>query len=88
MVTAGIYERCFEENGVLYHHIIDPETGYPVQNDLESVTVSGKESVLCDALCTTIFVMGEDDGTKFLNQYNAEHGTDYEVLFLKKGKLK
>lgn len=84
VVTAGIYERCFEEDGMLYHHIIDPQTGYPVQNNLESVTVVGNESVICDALCTTIFVMGEEKGTEFLKAYNEKHGTDYEVIFIKK----
>ncbi len=84
VVTAGIYERCFEEDGILYHHIIDPETGYPVQNNLESVTVTGKESVICDALCTTIFVMGEEKGKSFLESYNKAHDTDYEVIFLRK----
>ena len=84
MVTAGIYERCFEAGGVLYHHIIDPKTGYPVQNNLESVTVTGAESVICDALCTAIFVMGEEDGKSFLEGYNEAHGTDYEVIFLRK----
>lgn len=84
VVTAGIYERCFEAGGVLYHHIIDPKTGYPVQNNLESVTVTGAESVICDALCTAIFVMGEEEGKSFLEGYNEAHGTDYEVIFLRK----
>ncbi len=84
IVTAGIYERCFEEDGVLYHHILDPATGYPVQNDLESVSVVGPESVICDALCTAIFIMGEEEGSEFLSRYNQDHGTDYYAVFLRK----
>lgn len=84
IVTAGIYERSFEEDGVLYHHILDPDTGYPVQNDLESVSVIGHESVICDALCTSIFIMGEAEGTEFIRAYNDKHGTEYEAVFLRK----
>lgn len=84
VVTAGIYERYFEKDGVHYHHIIDPSTGYPVQNELESVTVYGSESVICDALCTAVFVMGEDKGQDFLTEYNSAHGTDYKAVFLKR----
>lgn len=82
-VTAGIYERYFEEDGVVYHHILDPKTGMPVQNGLLSVTVTGPESAVCDALCTAIFVKGEEEGQVFLDRYNQEHQTDYRVYFLK-----
>lgn len=84
VVTAGIYERYFEKDGVHYHHIIDPKTGYPVQNGLESVTVYGTESIICDALCTAMFVKGEEEGMKFLDSYNKAHGTDYQAIFLRK----
>ena len=82
-VTAGTYERSFEENGITYHHILDPKTGMPVQNGLISVTVTGPESAICDALCTAIFVKGETDGKALLERYNEENGTHYEVYFLK-----
>jgi len=83
-VTAGIYERCFEENGVLYHHIMDPQTGYPVQNNLVSVTVTGRSSAICDALCTAIFVMGEEKGTAFLKEFNEPLESEYKAYFLRK----
>lgn len=82
VVTAGSYERFFIENGVRYHHILDPETGYPVQNGLESVTVTGPESVICDALATACFVLGPEKGAGLLTTYNTLHQTAYEGRFL------
>jgi len=70
VVTAGIYERSFEKDGVLYHHILDPETGYPVQNNLASVTVITDLSVDGDALSTTLFLMGEEKGIEFAKENN------------------
>lgn len=84
VVTSGIYERGFYEDGVYYHHILDPKTGYPVVNDLESVTVIGPRSVICDALSTAVFVMGREEGQDFIEEYNKNHGTGYELIFIRK----
>lgn len=84
-VTAGAYERCFIEDGVRYHHIIDPNTGYSARTGLESVTVVGPVSAVCDALSTSLFIMGEDRGQSFLDSYNDRHNTDYTAYFLKEG---
>lgn len=62
IVTSGPYERFFEKDGVRYHHILDRATGYPAESGLSSVTVIGKESTLCDALSTAVFVLGKEKG--------------------------
>ena len=65
IVTSGNYERFFEVDGVKYTHIIDPETGYPVDNGLASVTVISENSALADAFTTALFVMGYDKAVEF-----------------------
>lgn len=71
VVTSGTYERFFEANGVRYHHILDPKTGMPVSNGLDSVTIIGARSDLCDALSTACFVLGEERSRSLLEQYGA-----------------
>lgn len=69
VVTSGNYERCFELDGVRYHHILDPKTGMPVSNGLASVTIIGERSDLCDALSTACFVLGEERSGALLERY-------------------
>ena len=61
-VTSGIYERGFELDGVYYHHILDPDTGWPVQNELASVTIFSDSSMWGDALATAAFSLGTEAG--------------------------
>ena len=77
VVTSGTYERSFEKDGVLYHHILDTKTGMPVDNGLFSVTIITKESAVADALSTTCFVLGLEDGLKLI-----EDTPDTEAIFI------
>lgn len=67
VVTSGIYERCFYEDGVLYHHVLDTATGYPVDNELAGVTIVCPSSVKADALSTACLCLGLEEGRKFLD---------------------
>ena len=66
IVTSGNYERYFKKDGVLYHHILDPSTGYPVQNNLYQVTIISDQSVDGDALSTTCYALGLEEGMKLI----------------------
>ena len=69
VVTSGNYERFFTgEDGKVYGHIIDPETGHPVENGIASVSVIASEGKLCDALSTALFVMGLENAQDYWRQ--------------------
>lgn len=84
VVTSGNYERNFiGEDGKRYGHIIDPATGYPVENGLASVTIIAKEGRLCDALSTSLFVMGLDEAADYWLQHQ-----DFEMIVItESGKI-
>jgi thiamine biosynthesis lipoprotein len=74
--TSGDYERFFDEDGVRYHHIIHPGTGTPA-NGVHSATVFGPDAVTTDALSTSVFVMGVDQGLKLIASL-----PDYESIVI------
>lgn len=67
VVTSGIYERCFYDGDVLYHHILDTATGYPVDNELAGVTIICPSSAKADALSTACLCLGSEKGRKLLD---------------------
>lgn len=70
VVTSGIYERGFILDDVVYHHILDPNTGWSVQNELAGVTIVAKEACTADALSTTVFAMGLEEGSEFIENFD------------------
>lgn len=89
IITSGGYERYFEKDGVTYHHIIDPSTGYPADNGLISVTIVSADGTLADGLSTSLFVMGKDKATNYWKAHSDEFDmillTDDEKLYVSEG---
>ena len=66
VVTSGIYERYLEDDGTKYHHLLDPKTGYPFDNEIVGISIIADKSVDADALSTTTFSKGLVDGFNFI----------------------
>lgn len=81
VVTSGVYERFFTVDDRIYHHILDPRTGYPLDNELHSVTVISNDSLDGDIYTTLLYGMGVDAGIKFL-----QHQPDIEAIFVTKAR--
>lgn len=83
VVTSGIYERYFKQDDKIYHHILDPKTGYPVDNNLYSVTIISDKSETGDALSTSAFVLGLSKGLSLINNLD----NTYAVFITKDYKI-
>ncbi len=85
VVTSGIYERYFVINDKTYHHLLNPETGYPYDNNLISVTIISPKSVDGDGLSTACFALGLERGLDLINNLEDIHAffitSDYEYHY-------
>lgn len=81
IVTSGVYERNFLENGKMYHHILDPFTGYPVENSLMAVSIISDKSIDADGLSTTIFALGLEKGSELIEKLDG-----IDAIFVDKDK--
>ena len=80
-VTSGTYERGFDLDGVRYHHLLSTETGWPVQNELASVTIFSESSMEGDALSTAAFVLGTGKGLELIESLEG-----IEAVFIAKDR--
>ena len=80
VITSGGYERYFEKDGVYYHHIIDPKTGYPSDADLVSVTIISEDGTLADGLSTSMFVLGLDKASEIWSA----HRDEFDMILMDK----
>ncbi len=88
IVSSGIYERYFFVGDTRYHHILNPKTGYPEENHLQSVSIISEKSATGDGLSTTVFVMGLEEGYKYvesLDQVEALFITDENIVYMTPG---
>ena len=85
VITSGGYERFFEEDGVTYWHILDPETGKSARSGVVSATVVGENGTMCDALSTALFVMGAERASAFWKTHT-DPAFDF-ILVLEDGSL-
>ncbi len=77
VITSGAYQRNFTQDGITYHHIIDPATGKPSQSDAISVTIIGSDGAMCDGLSTAVFIGGTEYADKL---YHKLSGFEYVIL--------
>jgi thiamine biosynthesis lipoprotein len=72
VVTSGVYERCFELDGRLYHHVLDPRDCRPARSGIACATVISKDAMLADALATALMVLDPHEGLSLAQRYDAK----------------
>ena len=77
IVTSGTYERYFEQDGKRYHHILDPRTGFPADNEVASVSIVTDKSIDGDGNSTSVLLLGLEEGMKFI-----ESEKNIEAIFV------
>ncbi len=82
VVTSGGYERYVVKDGIRYHHILDVWKGRPAQSDLASVTVIAPSSLVCDALSTAAFVLGQEKTRSLAPEFSREFAMDIGFVFI------
>lgn len=91
VVSSGVYERYYRVNDEIYHHILDIHSGYPVNNNLYEVTIISDSSIDGDALSTITFMLGLEDGLKFIETIDNTEAifiTDnYEMYYTSGAKI-
>lgn len=81
VITSGVYERYFEEDGVRYHHILDPKSGYPINNELLGISIITGSAIDGDALSTVVYTMGLEKGMAFVENLDG-----VEAIFVTRDK--
>lgn len=77
IATSGVSQRYFQKEGIIYHHLLSPVTGYPVQNNLLSVIVITKSATKADLLSTSFLILGLEKSIQYI-----ENDQDIEVIFI------
>lgn len=88
VITSGGYERYFEEDGQVYWHILDPDTGHPAHSGVISATIVGESGVLCDGLSTGLFVMGVENAAELWREnksFEAVLVTEDDCIYITQG---
>lgn len=81
IVTSGIYERYLEIDGMKYHHLLNPNDGYPFNNDIAGITIITSSSTDADALSTAVFAKGIKEGMEYVERFE-----DTEAIFIDHNK--